>query len=134
MNKNDAIKDNHVLILNGAIRINGNTDTILKTIVEGAVGTGININQINLRKKIISDCPGCFHCHENAKCSQKDDMADIREEINKSELIIFASPLYWWGVPGKMKTFIDRLYFYHSSHNKKLIAGKKAMVFSPMNM
>ncbi|NNG00156.1 MAG: hypothetical protein HKM93_12300, partial [Desulfobacteraceae bacterium] len=41
---------------------------------------------------------------------------------------------YWWGVPGKMKTFIDRLYFYHSSHNKKLIAGKKAMVFSPMNM
>jgi multimeric flavodoxin WrbA len=61
-------------------------------------------------------------------------MVEIYDEINKSELLIFASPIYFWGVTGIMKTFIDRLYFYYSPFNKKLIAGKKAIIISPMNM
>ena len=61
-------------------------------------------------------------------------MKEIREEINKSDLLIFASPVYWWGVTGIMKIFIDRLYFYYSSINKKLIKRKKAIIVSPMNM
>jgi multimeric flavodoxin WrbA len=130
----ETSKTYYVLILNGATRTNGNTDLMLKTIVEGSANPAVEINQIILRKKQISDCIGCFHCHENEKCAIKDDMKGIREEINKSDLLIFASPVYWWGVTGIMKTLIDRLYLYHSPLNKKLIAGKKAIVLSPMNM
>ena len=62
-------------------------------------------------------------------------MVEVYNEINKSELLIFASPIYFWGVTGLMKTFIDRLYFYYSSPiNKKLISGKKVIIIAPMNM
>ncbi len=134
MKRKSIFKENNVLILNGATRINGNTDLILKTIIEKSENTEVKINQINLRKKKIADCIGCFQCEDDDKCSIKDDMKEIREEINKSDLLIFASPVYWWGVTGVMKIFIDRLYFYYSSINKKLIKGKKAIIVSPMNM
>ena len=134
MKRKGISKANNVLILNGATRINGNTDLILKTIIESSENTEVKINQINLRKKKIADCIGCFHCHDDDKCSIKDDMKEIREEINKSDLLIFASPVYWWGVTGIMKILIDRLYFYYSSCNKKFIAGKKAIIVTPMNM
>lgn len=133
MKRKGIFKANNVLILNGATRINGNTDLILKTIIESSENTEVKINQINLRKKKIADCIGCFQCHDD-KCSIKDDMEEIRKEINKSDLLIFASPVYWWGVTGVMKIFIDRLYFYYSPINKKLIKGKKAIIVSPMNM
>ena len=134
MKRKSIFKENNDLILNGATRIHCNTDLILKTIIENSENTEVKINQINLRKKKIADCIGCFHCHEDDKCSIKDDMKEIREEINKSDLLIFASPVYWWGVTGIMKIFIDRLYFYYSPINKKLIKRKKAIIVSPMNM
>jgi len=134
MGKNEISKAHKILILNGATRINGNTDLILKNMIKSSTNTAVEINQIKLRKKQIADCIGCFHCHDNDTCSIKDDMKEIGDEINKSDLLIFASPVYWWGVTGIMKSFIDRLYFYHSSWNKKLIAGRKAIIVSPMNM
>jgi len=124
----------NILIINGSTRIKGNTDILVDKIIQGAKETHVKIRLINLRKKIIKDCIGCYYCYENNECSIKDDMREIYKEINKSELIIFASPVYWWGVTGIMKIFIDRLYFYYSSYNKCLISNKKAIVVSPMNM
>jgi multimeric flavodoxin WrbA len=127
-------KELNVLILNGATRVNGNTDTILKTIIKSSKNSEVKIKQIDLRKKNIANCIGCFQCENSDKCSIKDDMVELYDEINKSDLLIFASPIYFWGVTGIMKAFIDRLYYYYSPFNKKLIAGKKAIVISPMNM
>jgi len=61
-------------------------------------------------------------------------MVEVYEEINRSALIIFASPVYWWGVTGIMKVLIDRLYLYYSDLNKPYIEGKKAIIISPMDM
>lgn len=134
MPEKEISKTNNVLILNGATRINGNTDLILKNIFNSSANTAVKITQINLRKMKIADCIGCFQCQDGNRCSINDDMSQVREEINKSELLIFASPVYWWGVTGIMKIFIDRLFFYHSPFNKQLIAGKKAITIAPMNM
>jgi multimeric flavodoxin WrbA len=60
-------------------------------------------------------------------------MTQIREEIHRTYLMILASPLYWCGVTGLMKTFIDRLFFYYYPNNRKLISGKKAIIVTPMN-
>ncbi len=135
MKRKESLKTNNILILNGATRINGNTDIILKSIITSSENTGVKIKQINLRKKEIGNCNGCYHCENNNKCSINDDMVEVYDEIDNSELLIFASPIYFWGVTGLMKTFIDRLYFYYSSPiNKRLIAGKKAIIIAPMNM
>jgi multimeric flavodoxin WrbA len=119
-----------VLIVNGATRINGNTDILVGKIIEGAEGAGLNSTLVELRNKHVSDCIGCYLCREESKCSFQDDMTEIRNFINESELLIFASPLYWCGVTGLMKTFLDRLFFYYHPQNRPLISGKKAIIIT----
>ena len=121
-------------MINGSARVNGNTDIILSRLMTSALQTDVQIKQIDVRKKKIKDCIGCYHCKDNTACSIKDDMVEIYDEIKRSALIIFASPVYWWGVTGIMKVLIDRLYLYYSDLNKPYIAGKKAIIIAPMHM
>jgi multimeric flavodoxin WrbA len=132
--KDKQVKNKRILVINGATRVNGNTDIILSKLITFALQTDVQIKQIDVRKKKIEDCIGCYHCNDNRACSIKDDMVEVYEEINRSALIIFASPIYWWGVTGIMKILIDRLYLYYSDLNKPFIEGKKAIIISPMNM
>lgn len=125
--------NNKTLIINGSCRAEGNTDELLEKVVEGANGTGVDVISIELRNKRIADCSGCYKCREEQMCSFNDDMTTIRDEINRAKLIVFASPLYWCGATGLMKTFIDRLFFYYHPQNRKLISGKKAIIITPLN-
>ena len=122
-----------ILIINGAIRINGNTDILVRKITDGAKNNNVNPKLIELKNKNISNCIGCYTCLKESKCSFQDDMTEIRNNINKTELIIFASPLYWCGVTGLMKTFLDRFFFYYHPQTRNLIAGKKAIIITSMN-
>ncbi|OGW04189.1 MAG: hypothetical protein A2889_08060 [Nitrospinae bacterium RIFCSPLOWO2_01_FULL_39_10] len=122
-----------VLIVNGATRINGNTDILVEKIIEGANKSCLNPPLVELRNKHISNCIGCYKCLRESECNFQDDMTEIRNQINAAELMILASPLYWCGVTGLMKTFLDRLFFYYHPENKALIAGKKAIIVTPMN-
>ncbi|MCF8076759.1 MAG: NAD(P)H-dependent oxidoreductase [Desulfotignum sp.] len=71
------MKNNQILIINGATRVNGNKDIILKRLTTTALGTNVQIKQIDVRKKKIQDCIGCYHCTENTACSIKDDMIQV---------------------------------------------------------
>jgi multimeric flavodoxin WrbA len=122
-----------VLIINGATRASGNTDILIQRIIEGSTNAGVKTELVELRRKSIADCIGCYQCLRESTCSLKDDMAEIREEMHKADLIILASPLYWCGVTGLMKNFIDRLYFYYHPQNRRLIAGKKAIIVTTLN-
>jgi multimeric flavodoxin WrbA len=122
-----------ILIINGASRINGNTDILVGKIIDGANSVGLKPASMELRNKNISNCIGCYQCFKESKCSFQDDMTEIRNQISEAELIILASPLYWCGVTGLMKTFLDRLFFYYHPQNKGLISGKKAIIVTPMN-
>ena len=124
---------NDILIVNGAIRVNGNTDILVNRIIEGSRNSGTNITVFNLREKKISNCKGCYQCMKKSTCSFQDDMTEIRSAIEKSDLIVLASPLYWCGVTGLMKTFIDRLFFYYHPQTRRLISGKKALIITPLN-
>ena len=106
-----------ILIVNGATRIDGNTDILVGKIIDGAKNAGLNTNLVELKNKNISNCIGCYTCLKESKCFFQDDMTAIRNFINESELLIFASPLYWCGVTGLMKTFLDRLFFYYHPEN-----------------
>lgn len=123
----------HVTIINGATRINGNTDSLLAEIIKGASGTEVKLKLINLREKKIGNCIGCYQCLKVGTCSLQDDISEIRNNIQSSDLLIFASPLYWCGVTGLMKTFIDRLFFYYHPQTRGKISGKRAITITPMN-
>src|SRR3989338_10361440 len=122
-----------VLIVNGSTRINGNTDILVEKIIEGANKSCLNPPLVELRNKHISNCIGCYKCLRESECNFQDDMTEIRNQINAAELMILASPLYWCGVSGLMKTFLDRLFFYYHPQSRNSISGKKAMIVTPMN-
>lgn len=123
-----------IVVINGSLRVRGNTDTLLASLMDGIGGTNVTVTSHVLRDKRIQDCRGCNHCFEHGRCALKDDMQEIHDDLRSSDLLVLASPLYWWGVTGVMKTFIDRLYLYYPCSNAKMIAGKKAIIITPMHV
>jgi len=123
-----------IVVINGSLRADGNTDIIIKSLLDGAESTDAIIKQYVLRNKKINGCKGCYYCYKNDNCSIKDDMQEIHHEIQKADLMILASPMYWWGVTGLLKTFIDRFYLYYPISNGHLVAGKKLLLIIPMNV
>lgn len=122
----------NALIINGAPRFNGNSDILVNEIIETSRNNGVGVKLVELRTKRIGNCIGCYKCMRESTCYYDDDMTQIRSDINNAELMILASPLYWYGVTGLMKTFIDRLFFYYHPRNKEMISGKKALIITPM--
>lgn len=101
-----------VLLLNGSPRIGGNTDTALNVIKEGFVqNTQSEVEKIDLIDYNIIGCKGCNYCKtSNGICITKDDGIVLAEKLLEADVVIFGSPVYWWGISSQLKTLIDRLY------------------------
>lgn len=115
----------NIVSLLGSPRKNGNTAALLDKVLEGICSKHQVQNEfIFLQAKNIKPCMACESCHkdENSKCVIKDDMQDILSKIEKADLIIVASPIYWWGVTAQTKLFIDRTYGFHGKLENKKIA------------
>jgi multimeric flavodoxin WrbA len=121
------------LIINGATRPGGNTDILVARVVAGAMDANLDPSLIKLRDKNVANCTGCYQCLRISTCSFQDDMSELRVLIEDTDMMVLASPLYWCGVTGLMKTFIDRLFFYYHPGTKPLISGKRAVILTPMN-
>lgn len=99
-----------VVIISSSPRKNGNSDTLCHSFAEGAEKSGNEVVEIFTNDKKINYCKGCGYCEtHNGECTQKDDMAGIIDEIMKSDVIVFSSPVYFYSVSGQLKTLIDRL-------------------------
>ena len=121
-----------VLVINGSARENGNTDAILDSFTDGVNSGGLNVQTAVLRELSLHECLGCCRCKREGTCNFVDDMTHLRSMIIKSDVLVFASPNYWCEITGLMKTFIDRLYFFHHKENNHLIAGKKAVIITTL--
>ena len=110
----------NVLIISASPRRHGNSDTLCNRFLEGAAESGNNVEKIFLKDKKISYCVGCGYCFKNHKCSQKDDMADILEKMLSADVIVLATPVYFYSMDAQMKCFIDRTTpKYTQMKNKK---------------
>lgn len=102
----------NILILNGSPRPNGNTKQMIKAFEKGAVNAGHQIKIVDVCNKNIKGCLACEYCHTKGKgmCFQKDDMQEVYQLLNTSDMLILASPIYYHGFSGQLKCTIDRLY------------------------
>jgi multimeric flavodoxin WrbA len=121
-----------ITVINGSPREGGNTDAILEKLMEGARSNALDIRYFKLRDVKIHHCIGCCTCKRESRCHFDDDMTDLRQSIQECDSMIFASPVYWCEITGLMKTFIDRLYFYHHPENSHLISNKKSLILSTL--
>lgn len=101
-----------ILGIVGSYRKNGNTDILVKKVLEGAENCGIKTNLIFLPEYNIKDCIGCEGCKKTYKCVIKDDMQKIYQLIEKADALVIGSPTYFYNVTGIMKNFLNRLYCY----------------------
>ena len=101
-----------ILILNGAARKNGNTAKLVDAFTNGAVSVGNQVKTFYLDGMDIHSCKGCLRAGRDSKspCSQQDDMDQIYAEFEHSDVVVFASPVYFWTITGPLKTAADRLY------------------------
>jgi len=98
-----------VLVLSASPRKGGNSDLLCDQFMLGAKEAGNQAEKIFLRAKRINYCIGCGVCQGNGgKCVQKDDMAKILDKMIAADVIVMATPVYFYTMNGQMKTLIDR--------------------------
>lgn len=98
----------NVLIISASPRKGGNSDTLCDRFAQGAKESGNNVEKIFIAAKNIGYCRGCGVCNSTHKCVQKDDMAEILDKMVSADVIVLATPVYFYTMDGQMKTFIDR--------------------------
>ena len=101
-----------IIILNGAARKNGGTAKLIHAFTEGARSAGHSVQEFYLDGMNIHSCKGCLHAGRDphSPCSQKDDMEQIYSAFTDCDVVVFASPVYFWTITGPLKTAADRLY------------------------
>lgn len=99
-----------VLVISASPRKGGNSDILCDEFIRGAKDAGNDTEKIFLKDKKINYCTGCGFCNTNnyTACSQKDDMDGILDKMVEADVIVMATPVYFYTMNGQMKTFIDR--------------------------
>lgn len=92
-------------------RKGGNSDKIAEAFIAGAKAGGNHTTTVVIRECAINGCLGCEYCYDhNGECIQQDDMQDIYRILENTDVIIFATPIYYQGFPSQLKAVVDRLY------------------------
>jgi multimeric flavodoxin WrbA len=120
----------------GSPRLNGNTAELVKPFIEELELNHVQVGYITLADKNIHACRGCYVCQNVSGeygCQQKDDMQDIVSQIEKSDCVVLATPIYTWYCPAEMKAMLDRLYGmnkFYGSGKGSFWAGKKCAIIA----
>lgn len=108
-----------ILVLGGSPNRNGSTKILIESFSRGAREAGHTVTVLDVAHMNVHPCTGCIACGYDGPCVQKDDMVQIRETVMDSDMLVFASPLYFFGFSAQLKTVIDRFCAFSSRINPK---------------
>lgn len=97
-----------VLILSGSPRKGGNSDILCDEFMKGALESGHQVEKIRVAEKSVGYCRACYACRDSGKCVIKDDMAAILEKMIDCDVMVLASPVYFYSIDAQLKAVIDR--------------------------
>lgn len=97
-----------VLILSGSPRKGGNSDLLCDAFAKGAAEKGHQVGKVFLAQQKIAYCSGCGICQNTGKCVIQDDMSAIMDKMVDADVLVFATPIYFYNMSAQMKTLIDR--------------------------
>lgn len=110
----------NVLILSSSPRRGGNSDTLCDAFMRGATAADNQTEKIFLRDRTIQYCTGCGTCFLHGKpCPQKDDAAGIIDRMLKADVIVLATPVYFYAMSAQLKTMLDRCCGLYTAMNNK---------------
>lgn len=97
-----------VLIISTSPRRGGNSDSMADAFAQGAREAGHAVEQISLSDKTIGFCKGCLACQKTQRCVLRDDADSIAQNMLTADVLVFSTPIYYYGMSGQMKTMLDR--------------------------
>lgn len=98
-----------VLILSGSPRKGGNSDLLCDEFMRGALESGNSVEKIRVAEKNIGYCRACYYCKKSGgECIVKDDMAEVLQKMIDADVIVLASPVYFYSIDAQLKAVIDR--------------------------
>lgn len=97
-----------VLIISTSLRRNSNSDCLAREFAQGAKEAGNEVDYVTLRDKELRFCVGCMSCLNTQACAIKDDAAALVQAIGEAQVVVFATPIYYYEMAGQMKTLLDR--------------------------
>lgn len=97
-----------VLIICTSLRNGSNSEALANAFAQGAQAAGHQVEKICLRGKTIDFCRGCLSCQHTGRCVISDDASEIVEKMRTADVLVFATPVYYYEMCGQMKTLLDR--------------------------
>lgn len=111
-NTMEVNKMSKITVLIGSPRKNGNTEILANAFIDGVNKQENTVEVISVTGKHVNGCTGCNFCYRDKRhnCVQKDDMLGIYEKLADAEVLVIATPVYFYGVSSQLKCIIDRLH------------------------
>ena len=101
----------NIVVITGSPQTHGNTDALAEAFIAGAKANGNKVVKIAAGRVKVSPCKGCKYCVKHqGECVQKDDMQNILAALYQADMVVFSTPVYFFGLTAQIKTVIDRLY------------------------
>lgn len=107
-----------IYVVSSTMRKNGNSDVLCDAFIKGAVESGNSVEKLRLKDIELKFCIGCLSCQRTGKCVLNDDVNKFLDEVQGSDVLVFATPIYYYAVSGQLKTFLDRMNPLFPKDNK----------------
>ena len=120
----------NAVILFGSPRKKGNTIELAGAMSAALKEKGWGVRTLYLNDLNIRPCQGCYVCLPDGVCRINDDMKDVRKYVMESDLIVYATPIYWFGPSGQLKLVMDRSIAFMDENFGSRIEGKKAVTLT----
>ncbi|MGN0410665.1 MAG: flavodoxin family protein, partial [Candidatus Fimousia sp.] len=108
-----------IIMLEGSPNRNGSSNMLAEEFAKGAREAGHEVVIISAAHSKINPCIGCVSCGYDGPCVQKDDMEQIKQDILSADVMVFVTPLYYYGISAQLKTLIDRFCAFNGSIQRK---------------
>lgn len=118
-----------IFILDSSFREGSNSSYLALSFAKGAKEAGHDVKYIKLKDLNLYFCKGCLACSNLKKCVIKDDMNSLYDVVSSSDILVFAAPVYYYDIPGQLKTFLDRLnplYFRNNNFKEVYLLSASA--------
>ena len=99
-----------IVVLTGSPRRNGNTNHLAGQFIKGAEEAGHEVYRFDCAQRKVSSCIACNRCGMNGQCIFNDDFEELRPHLVAADMVVFATPMYYFGFSSQLKAVIDRFY------------------------
>lgn len=109
----------NIVVLQGSSNLNGSTAILTEEFARGARSAGHEVVRVDVARAGVAPCTGCVACGYEGPCVQHDGMDEVRSEILAADMVVLATPLYYYGVSAQLKAVVDRFCSANASITRK---------------